>query len=221
MEETNSGQYSQPTPEVTAPPAPTFSPPGASSSKKGGKGWGIVLVIFALVLIVGGGLYFMGKNKKDESGEPLPTQAESYFVEDETPEPEDSPEPEVDKAEISVEIQNGTGIPKEASFLSDKLKALGFEKITAGNAPTTDYKVTEVVFSSDLSLSLVNEVTDELEKIYQDVSTSKNSSASVDIKIITGLRKGSTPRPSASATPKASASPTASSSPSPSPTPSN
>jgi hypothetical protein len=202
-------------------PTPTYAPTPQSEPKKGKKTVGLLFVVLAIILILGGVFYFLGKKGESEDLEASPTPQERFTETEPTtePSPSESPEAEVDKAKVKIMIQNGTGIAKEASYLSDKLKVLGYEDIDSSNADKQDYTATTVTFSSKLASSVVSELTKELEKVYQDVNTTKSSSLTVDVKIITGLRKGATSKPSASATPKStatsSASPTASSSPTP------
>jgi hypothetical protein len=218
MDETQQ-QENQNIEETQAAPVqpPTYS---SAAPKKGKKAVGFFLMMLAVILVLGGGFYFIGKRNK-ESVKASPTPGSVMVQEDySTPEPAASASPKaVDKAAIKISIKNGTGIPKEASYLSDKLKLLGYEDITAGNASSQDYTTTTVTFSSSLPQAIINEITNQLQSIYQDVKTAKSSSLNVDADIITGLRKGATAKPAATGTPAASASPQASASPTATPTP--
>jgi len=207
-------------------PTPTYAPTPQNQPKKGKKTVGLLFVVLAIILILGGVFYFLGKKGESEDLEASPTPQERFTETEPTtePSPSESPEAEVDKTKVKIMIQNGTGIAKEASYLSDKLKVLGYEDIDSSNADKQDYTATTVTFSSKLASSVVSELTKELEKVYQDVNTTKSSSLTVDVKIITGLRKGATAKPAATtagsasptATSKASATPT--STPTPAPT---
>lgn len=202
----------------------TSSYPVAPKQKSGGSKW---LIIFIILLILGGaGIYFFTKS----ASTPIATPTPSFNVAPienkatSTPVATKSPEP-VKKDEVSIEIQNGTGITGEAKLLSDKLKALGYSDITAGNAPTTDNTETTVTFSKTLSQTVQDEIKKELESFYKEVNVKTSTTQKSDIVIITGLRasqtskpQGSaTPKASSSATPKASASPSASASATPKP----
>ncbi|MFZ3301913.1 MAG: LytR C-terminal domain-containing protein [Microgenomates group bacterium] len=207
--------------QVTPPQATAYSV-SQTKQKSGGSKW---LIIFIILLILGGaGIYFFTKS----AAEPIATPTPSFNVtpiEDKatsTPVATKSPEP-TKKDEVSIEIQNGTGITGEAKLLSDKLKALGYSDITAGNAPTTDNTATTVTFSKSLSQSIQDELKKELESFYKEVNVKTSSTQKSDVVIITGLRASQTSKPAASATPKStgatatpSASPKATSSASPS-----
>lgn len=198
--------------QVTPPQATAYTVSQAKQKGSGSK-W---LIIFIILLVLGGaGIYFFTKS----SSEPIATPTPAFNVtpiEDKatsTPVATKSPEP-VKKDEVSIEIQNGTGITGEAKLLSDKLKALGYTDITAGNAPTTDNTATTVTFSKTLSQSAQDEIKKTLEGFYKEVNVKTSSTQKSDVVIITGLRASQTSKPAASGTPKASssASPKASSS---------
>lgn len=219
MEEEANQQVEEKVEETQVETKPVYAPapPGSSSGKKGKKTAGVVLLVIALILILGGTFYFLGQKRKNaEEAEATPES--NLYVVSEVPETPSTPEAEevVDKKTISIQILNGTGIVGEASYLKEKLQLLGYEDIEAANADSQDYTATSVSFASSLSKSVVNEITDELEKVYEEVSISKTAPSGDDILIITGLRKGATAKPQATATPQATSTPT--SSPSPSPT---
>jgi|GEM_PF-1415974 len=216
-ENTNQTPQMQP---MTQAPVQTAPVAGGAAPKKGKKTVGLFLLVVAIILVLGGGFYFLGK-KGEGVMQASPTPAGIMVDEDfSTPEPlaTETPEAEaVDKSAVKVDIQNGTGITGEASYLGDKLKLLGYSDITAGNASSQNNTTTNVTFSSSLSSEVVNEITDELKTIYQTVKTSKSSSLDVDVEIVTGLRKNQTSKPSSTNTP-ASPSPAPSSTVSPTPT---
>lgn len=135
-----------------------------------------------------------------------------------------TPTPSIPKTELKVSIKNGTGIPREAAFLKDKITALGYTEIETGNADNDAYESTEVSFSDRVAENIRTELISELDKLYDDVSQSgKKPTADFDIEIITGTRPGITkPTPKPSPNPSESspsATPRTSTSPSPSLTP--
>ena len=180
--------------------------------KKGSSKW--VLIFIALLILGGAGIFFFTKSSNTEEANPTPTfesvPFEDTFGDTETP----SPEPVV-KADISIEIQNGTGLTGEAKYLQDKLELLGYTDIVAKNAATTDNTDTVVTFLKDTSQTVQDEITKELEKIYKKVVVKTSTTQDVNILIVTGLRTGQTAKPS----PTATASPTATSTASPSASP--
>ncbi|MGB6839132.1 MAG: LytR C-terminal domain-containing protein, partial [Microgenomates group bacterium] len=162
--------------------------------KKENKIKKILPLIVALIFLVGGFLVLRGGSTKTPDATPTPFDQDLV-----TPFPTETPEP-VDKSEIEIEIFNGTGIAKEASYLQGKLRDLGFTQIETGNAEDQDQIVTKVTFSSSVPEAIVDEITEELEDIYEDVETSTSGSLDVDVQIVTGLREGATPIPSPSPT---------------------
>lgn len=222
MEEQNLNQnasYSDPVRQE-----PTIRPvdgQGSSSSKssKGFPKWIIAIIGVVLILLVGGFFIVRSLGESEESEGPTPTPAglSAFPTPNTTPTPEATPASgEVDKAEIKIEVLNGTGTAGEASFLQTKLKDLGYEEVQAANASSQDETETTATFSRDLPEEIVEEITEELEKIYTKVTANRGTvSGDFDIQILTGPRTGvatptSSPRASASASPSPSSSPTAS-----------
>ncbi|KKR86751.1 MAG: hypothetical protein UU32_C0011G0006 [Candidatus Woesebacteria bacterium GW2011_GWB1_41_10] len=194
--------------------------PTVGQPQKAGKGKALLaLGILALVGILGY-LIFRSASSKEVQPSPTPT---SSFAPVETPSPTSTAKP-ADKNKVKIEIQNGTGITGEAVYLQTQLKALGYSTISVGNASSQNNATTTVTFSKNLSSDIVDELTKKLKDLYKEVETKTSASTSIDVVIVTGLRKGATAKPSASATPKASATPTATStstaiaSPTPTPT---
>lgn len=209
-------QVQQDQQQVTPPQATSYSVSQPRQKNSGSK-W---LIIFIILLILGGaGIYFFTKS----ASEPIATPTPSFNVtpiEDRAtvaPVATKSPEP-VKKDEVSIEIQNGTGITGEAKLLADKLKTLGYSDITAGNASTTDNTETTVTFAKTLSQTVQDELKKELESFYKAVNVKTSTTQKSDVVIITGLRGSQTTKPvssatakpnaTGSATPKASVSPT-------------
>lgn len=194
----------QNSPEVGFP----LSPKSKEKSSKAG------LIILVIVALLGIGIFFLTKRAGEKEISPTETPAVTS-----SPTPTETPEP-VDKSEVGIEVQNGTGIAGEAAYLQGKLRDAGYTDVTVGNAATQDHTATEVTFKTDLDQAVVDEITAILKDSYQNVTTKTSSTQTRDVVIITGLRKGQTARPSATATPTATPTATSSASPSPSPSPS-
>lgn len=192
-------------------PQPNSYSVSQSKQKSSGSKW---LIIFIILLILGGaGIYFFTKSSSEPIATPTPAfnvtpienKATSTPVATKTPEP-------VKKDDVSIEIQNGTGITGEAKLLSDKLKTLGYSDITAGNAPTTDNTETTVTFAKTLSQTVQDELKKELESFYKTVNVKTSSTQKSDVVVVTGLRGSQTTKPASTGTSKATSSPSASSS---------
>lgn len=179
------------------------SPPQPMKGDKR-KRW---IIIIAILLLAAVGGFLIVRGLRTGVQEPTPTPFEQV----QTPEPTPTPEP-VDRSEIEIEILNGTGIAGEAGRLQGILTELGYEQIEVGNADNQDYTETVVTFSADVPDSIVDEITEELEDIYQEVEVNTSRSQEIDVRIIVGLREGQTPLPeeTPTPTPTPTASPTAS-----------
>lgn len=214
MEETqNQNQNSQQMPAenpVTAPnESVTFSPlPQTQSSSKLPK----IIILIVILIILGIGGYLIFKRGGESTEEISPTTEPLIDGNESTPTATPTPAP-IDKSKIKIEVQNGTGISGEAAYISDQMKLLGYTNVKAGNAEDQTYTATVVTFVKTISASVQDEITGKLKAIYSEVQVKTSSTLANDVLIITGLRKGSTPKPSA--TPKPSVSPSASPTPTP------
>lgn len=175
----------------------------------------IILAIVATAAI-GGFLILQGLNEETEI---LPSPTSSSLVSEPTSESPPVEEEKVDKKEVSIQVLNGTGIPKEGSFLQTELEKVGFADIKTGNAETKNATSAVVTFSNSLSKSIVNEITQKLEDIYKEVDTKTSTGLDFDVVIVTGVRKGATPKATATPTSKATATPSATTTPTPTSTP--
>ena len=200
----------------TTTPSVSFPTVGAPK-KSGGPKTLLIIGILILVGILGFVIYKSASKKSDVvSDQPTPfdnltapvdntTQVSTSATPVSTPSATAKP---ADKSAILITIQNGTGISGEAGYLQTQLKNLGYTNVKTGNASSTGLTATTVTFSSAVSSSIVSEITQKLNSIYQTVTTQNSSTLSSGVLIVTGLRKGATPKPSAAASASPSASPT-------------
>lgn len=203
------------TPQVEQTPR-TFTDYQPKSRQPKGKPTKIAVTVGILLLVVLLGWSFLQRLRGGPA--PEPEQAtQGAVVETLTP----APTPSIEKAELELEVLNGTGISGEAGFLQGELGELGYTTVEIGNASRSDYEETQVFFSSDFPQGLRTELLSALEDIYTRVEASSGDTGGFDVRIITGLRKGVTPRPSPTPTPTPtptlSPSPTATASPTLSP----
>lgn len=138
----------------------------------------LFLFIVGIVIILAGfgAWQFLGANtQKPEEEKATPTPTEFKLPTD-TPKPEVTKEAEptetptsaptstpkptsdpvdkatgLDRSELSVEIQNGSGIEGVAGKASDTLKALGYNVTAVGNADNFDYEGTVIQVKSTKS----------------------------------------------------------------------
>lgn len=201
-------------PQVNPPQSTNLSVD--SQSKKGKSKW--LLIFIGLLILGGAGIFFFTRPTGNEEVIPTPFYEDTTIEDNVVDLPTASPEAVV-KTDISIEIQNGTGIPGEAAYLQEKLKVLGYSDIEAGNASSTDNTDTTVTFLKATPQTVQDEIKKELEKIYKTVIVKTATTQKVNVLVVTGLRSGQTAKPVATSTSKATATPVASSSASPSASP--
>jgi len=143
----------------------------------------LIVVIIVLILLVGGGWFIFGRSRDD---------ATPFEIKESTPTP--TPE-KIEREEIKIQVLNGTGITGGAGSLKTKLEKLGYSQIEVGNAPTSNFTATELIFNDDVPKTVRDEIQELLEDTYQDVEVEENSLDKYDIRITTGLPKGQTATP--------------------------
>jgi len=171
--------------------------------EKKGSGAKTLLIIGILVLVgILGYVIYKSATGKEEIVETTPTPIENLVppTPATTAIPSSSPSATVDKTKIKIQVQNGTGITGEAAYLQTQLSGLGYTNVTVGNSPAQETD-TNVSFASTVPASVVTEITSKLNSIYQTVAKVSPTSTTYDIVIVTGLRKGATPKASATPTP--------------------
>ncbi len=166
----------------------------------------IIVVILVIIAIVVGFFALGGRSEEDgvDTISPTPTlkvQPTSIPI----------PQP-VDKKILKIQLLNGTGIPGEAAFLQGKFENLGYEDIEADNADSSDNESTSVSFSDKVGKDSEEEVTYQLEEIYEDVDVVKDKDLEYDIKVVIGYRKGHTSTPTKAPTVTEKPAPTSTSS---------
>src|SRR3990172_580788 len=211
------------TPAASTPSEhPSFS--GGSPPKDKSRKTILMVLIIAAILLIGGGIFFLVTGGEQQAADtPSPTPE---LVINETPAPTEEAEVagEADYS-IDIQIQNGTGITGEATFLKGELEKAGYENIEASNADKTDNTATVATYKSSVSKATRDNINTILEKTYSSVRWVSGSPSNADIQIITGLRKGATSKPagtpvkSPTATPKITPKATSATSPSPTASP--
>lgn len=183
--------------------APSFRTSPSRGSKR-------PLFIILLIIILAVAIFFAfriisSKGQKQVKTEITPTPTEYQFPTD-TPTPSGSPTPEnsptptakpttdpvdkatgLDRSDLSVEVQNGSGVVGAASKVSDSIKGFGYHVTSIGNADNYNYENVVISVKSDFSkyLSLLKS---DLSKQYTIGSTSADlsASASADALVIIG-----------------------------------
>ncbi|QQS38715.1 LytR C-terminal domain-containing protein [Candidatus Woesebacteria bacterium] len=180
-------------------------------SKKRGKSIIFILIIIIIVAgLAGGAWYLLREPEIDTQSSPSQnlTMPETRTPTS-TPVPTVAPKEDVDRKDVQVQILNGTGIAGEAGLLQGKFEALGYTSIDVDNAEDQDNEDTSITFSKELPDTLVDEITEELEKVFITVKTKKaTSTTEYDVVVITGLREGQTGKTDETPTKTVTATPT-------------
>lgn len=184
-----------------------FTSSSYSSQDKGHKGW---LWLLILLLVLGGigfgAMKFMGSSSQKEvpltptptqevtpTDTPIPTPEASPTIKPTsvpTPKPTVNPVDKatgLDRSELSVEVQNGSGEVGAASKGSEVLKSFGYHVIATGNADNFDYENIIIEVKSDKS-SYLPLLKKDLGTVYTIGNTSADLSASssADARVIIG-----------------------------------
>ncbi len=137
-------------------PAPSdnfYTPSAPQKSRNFGR---LIIVIVILGILIFGGYRLISSRQTTTIPSITPTPTEFQFPTDTpTPSPETSPTPKVttaptvnpidsstglDKSELTVEVQNGSGEVGVASKASDILKGFGYRVTAIGNADNFNYE---------------------------------------------------------------------------------
>lgn len=131
-------------------------------SKPANPLWIIIPGIFLLGALLGGIIFYQKSLNETANNTPSPTPSNSLT----TPEPTVSPTAEVDFSKYSILVQNGSGIPGEASSVSNILTSAGFNVSKTGNADSYDYTKTVIQAKASVPTSLITKLSETLSKSY-------------------------------------------------------
>lgn len=177
------------------------SPPTRKSRKR----FYVLLAVIVLALIIFfGRSAFLGSQKQAPTptptpefqfptDTPVPTEATSPtpdVTEAPTPKPTSNPVDKatgLDRSDLSVEVQNGSGTVGAASKASEVLKSFGYHVVSTGNAGSFDYTATVIQVKSGKS-SYLTFLKKDLSTSYTIGATTSDLSASssADALVIVG-----------------------------------
>lgn len=98
-------------------------------------------------------------------------------------------EKNVKREEVKIQILNGTGVPGQALRVKNRLVKYGYDSFELTNAKTTDEAGdTEIVFYQKANAEIRDEITTEMKKVFETVTTRRDPSPSsnFDVVITTG-----------------------------------
>lgn len=140
-------------------------------------------------IIVGGIIYF---NSRVSKAPPVKEAIKAPTPTPEAPKEEEvAPEEEINLADYSVRVLNGSGIPGEAGSVKETLTDTGFEDVDTGNADSYDYEQTEVSLKEGTPEAVYTKIEEALGGTY-DVTKSEAPLAEdseYDVAVVVGTRK--------------------------------
>lgn len=164
-----------------SPPMPTLDGTKKSSGTT-------LIILGAIVILLLGALAFLyTQGVFDSIFKSAPVE-----VQKEEPAPTATPTPvdtEEDKEKLTVKVLNGTGVVGQAGRAKTRLEALDYSGIEAENADTEDNTETKVTFSPKVPKEYQEEIIEDLEKIFETVTSEVKEDATTDIEVLTGTEK--------------------------------
>lgn len=162
----------------------------------------IILLVFALIFFIGAAGFFAWNNGYVQKLLKIPTgknntqqnmqASQSASVSQNTSQASASAtqQPTIKEAKakdkMKVQILNGSGIVGQASRVRDLLSEIGYDDFELGNA-STSAEATKVEFVSEITQSLRDELTTQLEKLFAKIQTKEaTTETKYDITITTG-----------------------------------
>lgn len=188
---------------------------GGGSSRRGKKLLFLIVLLIILGLIAFGAVKFLGGNVLGPAPTPTPTMAAPTPTDTPTPTPEPSGSPTptpktvakptptsavtptksasgtvdratgIDRATITVAVQNGSGVTGAAKKAGDFLSGLGYTLGTVGNADTSDYAQTEIHVKAGKA-SLLNLLKKDLGTEYTVGTAASDYTGAGDALVIVG-----------------------------------
>lgn len=191
-------------------PSPSIDNKPASKNRKR-----FIFLLFAVILVIAlvflGSRFLGGSSSETEELSPTPTE---FIIPSDTPTPEISEEPSVtkkptgsvtptksasvtsnpvdnasgiDRSELSVEVQNGSGEAGVAGKGADFLSGLGYKISSKGNADNFDYTGVTIQVKN-ASKSFLNLLKSDLSKNYtvSSATSDLSASSSADALVIIG-----------------------------------
>lgn len=175
------------------PPFQSYTSRSSNSAPRTpGKALYIVLVILLLVVVGIGAAQFLSSRSGDvsnivsvpiEFNEPTPTASPTPIVQETVEESSESAE--LDRSDISIVVQNGSGKAGVAGSASTTLKNLGYSIHSTGNADKYDYEETVIRISAE-NKEYLELLRDDLSETYTIGETSTNYTGTGDALIIIG-----------------------------------
>ena len=169
-------------PEPTPEPQPVLTP-ASEIREKSDRSWTWMLLAFVLGMVAGGvGGFVLAKiqNSRTKSDQPVVEKVVTS-----TPSPSSAAVVPADRADLKVQILNGSGVKGEAAKAKEYLEGLGYKDVKVGNADT-DAGLTVVEFKKSAA-KYVDTLTNDLSKKYKlGPNVNLNEDAEFDVIVTLG-----------------------------------
>lgn len=150
--------------------------------------WGGLLLVYIVILAVGGYFMYQVGFKKGEEASKL--QMEKQLEKEKAAVPTATPIPSVDKSKYKIKVLNGTGISGEAAKAKELLESDGFTVSTIGNASKQDNLDTTIATKEDVDSEFISALKEALEGSYKlGEVTTLDTSDPADIVVSLGGKK--------------------------------
>ncbi|MFH1601540.1 MAG: LytR C-terminal domain-containing protein [Candidatus Shapirobacteria bacterium] len=143
-----------------------------------------IFLIIIILLAGSAGVVLFSRvmtNKGNTQLAPAPTPAPD-IIEEPTP----TLEPQLDRADLTIQVLNGTGEPGVAGEGKDYLEGLGYEDVAAGNADSYNYKETGIALKEEAQ-EYFDLLSKDLAGMYSVSSESSTLSESSDYDVVVTL----------------------------------
>lgn len=160
-----------------------------------GKLWIILALIFILIALAGGGLFYfreevIKKTVKQDEPSLKPSPSIRVVVSVTPSEATESASVKIDFSKYGIKVLNGSGISGEAAKVRDVLEEEKFVVEEIGNAESTDIKETIVKVKKDVSKEFLTKLKEVLKKThFLGLDETLDESEDEDIVIIIGSQK--------------------------------
>ena len=169
-------------PEPTPEPQPVLTP-ASEVREKSDRSWTWMLLAFVLGMVAGGvGGFVLAKiqNSRTKSDQPVVEKVVTS-----TPSSSPAAVVQVDRADLKVQVLNGSGVKGEAARAKEYLEGLGYKDVKVGNADT-DAGLTVVEFKKSAA-KYVDTLTNDLSKKYKlGPNVNLNEDAEFDVIVTLG-----------------------------------
>lgn len=200
--------------EEASPVGTVFHQSTTGNEQPKKRSWKKALLVLVVLALLGFGgynamAYFLGSGTPEQPKieiTPTPTIEEIQETPTETPTPEESPTPEptkeptarpttspidkatgLDRRELSIEVQNGSGEKGVAGKVADFLKSFGYKIGGTKNADNFDYTNVTISIKS-ASVNYLSLLKKDLNTQYSvgDTNSTLSASSSADVVVIVG-----------------------------------